>query len=106
MIRFLIRLVALVLLAGGFAVAVVDGTRSITADALVFTSTGDFATILAPNRFARLEPALTRINPLLWKPVAVDLLMVPAALTLAFLGLLLLWLVRRRPKPIGFSSRP
>jgi hypothetical protein len=106
MIRFLVRLVAVVLLAGGFAAAIIDGTRSIAANDLMMTSTGDLARTLLPNAFARLQPAAERISPLAWNPVLINVLIVPACLMLALLGLVLLWLVRRPAPKIGYSSRP
>ena len=57
-------------------------------------------------KIAQLQPMLERITPKLWDPVMVKLLAVPACVVFALLGLLLLWIVRRREKPIGFSSRP
>ena len=106
MIRFFVRLVALLLLAGGFAVAVIDGTRTIAANRLVLTSTGDLLQTALPARYPLLQPAAERIHPLLWKPVLVDILMVPACLAMAFLGLVLFWIARRRAPKIGYSSRP
>lgn len=106
MIRFIVRLIAVLLLAGGFAAAVIDGTRSIAANSVLLTSLGDLARTLQPAKVAQLQPMLERINPRLWDPVMVKLLAVPACIVFAVLGLLLLWIVRRRQKPIGFSSRP
>ncbi len=106
MIRFIVRVIAVLLLAGGFATAVIDGTRSIAANNVQLTSVGDLFRTLQPAKYAQLQPMVERWNPRLWDPVAVKALAVPACIVLALVGLFLLWLVRRRRKPIGFSSRP
>jgi hypothetical protein len=107
MIRFLLRLIGLLALAGGFAALVVDGTRSIAASELRLLPLGDLAAAMFPARFAQLQPYVTReIHPLLWDPVLTTLLRLPAWLILAIIGLLFLRLAQRRRQPIGHSSRP
>ena len=107
MIRFLVRVVALVALAGAFAALVVDGTRSIAAGALLLTSFGSTFVTLFPKQFAMIEPAVEKhINPLLWNPVLVDVFLLPTWAVLAIFALLLMWLARRRPAKIGYTSRP
>ncbi|HVB89578.1 MAG TPA: hypothetical protein VND97_05205, partial [Beijerinckiaceae bacterium] len=51
MIRFLLRVVGVALLAGAFASAVIDGTRSIAANALLLTPFGDACAYLFPKSF-------------------------------------------------------
>jgi len=103
MFRFLARIAGLLALAAGFAALIIDGTRSIAAHAVVLTPFGD----LLRNRIPDLQQSIVRnIHPLLWDPVTVDLLRLPIWVVLAIAGGLLLWLARRRPPPIGYSSRP
>jgi hypothetical protein len=106
MIRFVIRVVALFALAGGFAVLVIDGTRSIAANRLLMTHFGETCATLLPKQFPLLQPAITRLNPLVWDPVLKNFFDLPTWLVLAVLGIILFWLARRRPPKIGYSSRP
>jgi hypothetical protein len=106
MIRFLLRVAALLLLAAGFVALVLDGTRSIAADRLVWLDAGTLAQTFAATRFAQWQPAAERLSPVLWDPVMVTALKGPVFLHLALLGALLLWLTRRPAPKIGYSSRP
>ena len=104
MFRFLVRLLGLLLVAAGFVGFVIDGTRSIANGEVAFTPIGEVGFTLFPKTFPLLEPAVTRIHPALWDPVVVNLLVLPASLTGFVLGLLFLWLGRRRPEPIGYRA--
>lgn len=106
MLRFLVRFAGLLLLAGGFAALIVDGTRSIAADAIVQTPLGETIHYLLPSKFDLIEPAVRRLHPLLWDPVLLHLFQAPTWAILAISGLGLIYLARPRAPPIGFSSRP
>lgn len=107
MLRFLARAFGLVLLAGGFAALIVDGTRSIAASAVVLSRFGDLCSAAFPTAFPLLQPAVERnLHPLLWDPVMKGLFLAPGWIVLTAFGLLFLWLARRRRTRIGFSSRP
>jgi hypothetical protein len=106
MIRFLLRAAALLLLASGFVALVLDGTRSIAADTLVWLDAGTLVQSLAAPRLAQLQPAAERLSPLLWDPVLVTALKGPIFLHLSVLGAFLLLLTRRSAPKIGYSSRP
>ncbi|HEY8566161.1 MAG TPA: PetM family of cytochrome b6f complex subunit 7 [Beijerinckiaceae bacterium] len=106
MIRALARFFGLLLVAAGFVGVVVDGTRSIANGELAYLPLGDLAMRLFPKGFAAIEPAVTRIHPALWDPVLADAFLVPASLLGLGLGLLLIWLGRRPPEPIGFLAGP
>jgi hypothetical protein len=106
MIRFIIRLVALFALAAGFAVLVIDGTRSIAASGLVVTPFGETCAKFFPRQFPLLQPMAERLHPLLWDPVLRDLFALPTWLVLTLFGTILFWLARRRRPKIGYSSRP
>jgi hypothetical protein len=105
MFRFLLRTLGLFLLAGAFAALVIDGTRSIAGGALSLTSFGTMLAWIAPDKVGGLKPALSHINPLLWDPVAVHLLMLPTWLIIGALGALVM-LATQKPRPkIGYSNR-
>ena len=106
MIQFLLRIASVALLASAFASAVIDGTRSIAANAVTLTSFGETCGRLFPKAFPLLQPMVqARLPAWVWNPVLVDLLRVPTWLVLAVLGLAVLRLSRRRKQPIGYSSR-
>lgn len=101
MIRFFVRLVALALLAGAFAAAVIDGARSIAANQLSLTPLGATLYWAFPKKFPLMQTFIeTQINPLVLK-----LLWLPTWAAFAVIGAGLFYLVRRRPPPIGYSSR-
>ena len=84
MLRFLLRALALLALAAGFAAIIIDGTRSIAGAELSLTPVSD----LIKPRLPGLEIAIGRnIHPLLWDPVAVSLLRLPAWAVFALVGL-------------------
>jgi hypothetical protein len=105
-IRFLLRFVGLVLLAGAFAGAVIDGARSLAVQQLTLTPMGLALDLAFPNKFPLLQPFVEkRLHPLLWDPVLVSVLSAPAFVDMAVLGLLIFYLVRPRQGPVGFSMR-
>ena len=107
MFRFLVRFCGLMLLAGAFAAAVVDGARSLADQRVELTSMGRALDYAFPSKFPLLQPFVEQRlrQPLLWDPVLLDILSAPAFVVLALLGLILFYLVRRRPPAIGASSR-
>jgi hypothetical protein len=105
LIRLLVRLLALAMLAGAFAAAVIDGARSIAANQITLTQMGATLYWAFPNKLAHLQATLDHIHPLLY-PIALSILRLPTWLVLGLVGVGLFWLVRRRPPPIGYSSRP
>jgi hypothetical protein len=104
--RFLLRFLGLVFLAGAFAAAVVDGARSLAASQILLTSAGVALYWAFPNAAARFQVFVeTRISPLLWDPVLLHVLLAPAFVDLGCLGAFC-FLVARPPAPqIGHSSR-
>jgi hypothetical protein len=105
-IRLLVRIVGLALLALAFASAVIDGAASIAANQLSITPIGRPLYLLFPDKFPLVQSFVERqVHPLLWDPVLVDILMLPTWLELAVIGVGLFYVVRRRPPPIGHSSR-
>jgi hypothetical protein len=105
MLRFLFRVLGLLLLACAFAALIVDGTRSIAADAITLTPLGQAATQFFPQKFALFQAAVQRVSPFLWDPVAVVVLLLPAWFVAGGLGGLIMLATRRRRPLIGHSSR-
>ncbi|MDO9440902.1 MAG: hypothetical protein Q7T73_08425 [Beijerinckiaceae bacterium] len=106
MIRLFVRLVALLLMAGSFVALVLDGTRSIAAGTLTYSTLGALIAAVFP-KFAELKPVLdSRLHPLVWDPGVIFVLALPACVVLALIGALLWRIARKRPPPIGYSSRP
>ncbi|PSC04086.1 hypothetical protein SLNSH_15905 [Alsobacter soli] len=105
MIRFLIRALGYMALAGAFVAAAVDGTRSIASSGLAYTSLGAGLDRLAPSAQAMIQAASARVSPLLWDNGAAWLMRAPLALVLLLLGLLLVWLVSEREPVVGYDSR-
>jgi hypothetical protein len=103
--RFLLRFVGLILLAGAFAAAVIDGARSLAAQQVMLTTMGRALAYAFPSKFLLLEPFVKRLHPLLWDPVLVAILSAPAFVDMAALGFVLFYLVRPRAPRIGASSR-
>jgi hypothetical protein len=105
MIRLLCRFLGVLLLAAAFAALIIDGTKSIAANAILYTPTAATAAQLFPEKFKLLQPTLVHLHPLLWDPGMTSLLRLPIWIIIAFLGIVCL-LVGRKPRPkIGFSSR-
>ena len=98
MIRVVLRLIGLVITAGAFVALVVDGARSIVANAIVLTSFESLVGHADPGFYGRLR-ALLNIHAArwLWDPVAVWIMSCPAFIALAAFGLALLFVARRRP---------
>lgn len=105
MLRFLARLLGLLLVAAGFVGLVIDGTRSIANGALTFTALGEVGYRLYGERYLQLEPAVKRIHPFLWDSIVLNLTLAPAAVFALVLGAILLWLGRKRSEPIGYLAR-
>ena len=102
MIRFLLRFLGLLSIALGFIFLVYDGTKSIADQRLYISRVMDAWAIMSEGSLAQLKPALQRMMPVLWDPVAVTLLDTPVALVLAILGALLLLLGRKKTPLIGY----
>src|SRR5580698_1831896 len=104
--RLIGRFIGLALLAGAFAAAVIDGARSIAASHLTLTPLGATLFWAFPNKMPLLQPFVERqIHPLLWNPVLYNVLLAPSWAALGVAGFALLYLLRKRPPPIGYSAR-
>ncbi len=102
MLRFLSRLIGLLVLAAGFASLVIDGTRSIAGSKIYLTP----FSLLFGAKLPIMQQAIVRnTHPLLWDPVMTAILRLPIWLVLALVGLLFLRIAQRRAPPVGYSSR-
>ena len=106
MFRFLFRFVGLWLLAGAFVALVIDGTRSITAGRIVITPLAEAWLAVHPASIDWLRQTAERDLPVwFWDSALLYALYAPLWAALGVLGLILALLGRRRPRPIGYSSR-
>lgn len=105
MIRFLIRVLGYLALAGAFVSAAVDGTRSIASSALTLTSIGAALDRFAPAAQGWLQGLLGRVQPALWDNGGAMLMRAPLTLALLCVGLLFVWLALEPEQPIGYDAR-
>ncbi len=106
MLRLGFRFLGLLLLAAAFASIVIDGTRSIAGNTLALTPLSQTIALAFPDKFQSLQTTVEKhVASFLWDPVLVSLLLLPAWLVFAGLGLLLLVLTQRRAPKIGYASR-
>ena len=104
-LRFLLRVLGLLALAGAFAALIVDGTRSVAAGQFVLMSLGRLITVVSPDGFVKLRTAIETHAPMLWDPVMVTILLLPTWCVLGVLGLVLMGLARPPRPKIGYVRR-
>jgi len=110
MIRFLFRFIGLLCLAAAFVLVVYDGTKSIAANQLYFTSV---RTLWELINAASLQAFSQWMKPLVapygggvaWDPVMLAILAAPSWSLLGGLGIVLV-LTGRRKKPLIGYARP
>ena len=102
MIRFLFRFVGYWLLAGALVAAIIDGSKSIAASALVTTPFGQHFQQLAPSLLQRLEFGIQNNLglPWLWDLVFINVLAWPSFAVLGVLALIFLMIGRRKRAPV------
>jgi hypothetical protein len=104
MIRFLLRTLGLLFLAAAFVFVIYDGTKSIAANALVYTKVSEVWTQLHAASLQQLQPFIEKnATPWLWDPVAVTVLNAPALVALGIVGAILVILGRRKKPLIGYG---
>ncbi len=107
MLRQLIRLLGFGALALAMVTGVLDGARSLADSSAAMVDLASASAWLLPGHFPLMGPAITRnIHPLLWDPLLVNVLRLPAVLVLFGLGTLFLVLGRPRSAPIRAPERP
>ena len=89
MLRFLIRALGFLALAGAFVLAVEDGARSLANGAVMLQPLGGSLARLAPQKFQQLPALAAHIHPKLWDPVLIDVLWIPTSAALLLLGAML-----------------
>lgn len=98
MIRFLFRFLGFWLMAGAFVALVVDGTRSIAASDIVYTSAYRAWVSLSPVTYDAAQAKLTALSPFLWTHVGAPLLNLPLFFLLGLVGAVLLSIGRVRER--------
>lgn len=94
--RFIIRLVGVILFAAAFVILVIDGTRSIAGNDLYLSSLADSVTLLWPTGVESAEAFVDGLAGSLWDPAGVWLFAQPGFVVLGIAGLLLM-LIGRAP---------
>ena len=94
MLKALARVIGLLLLAGAFAAAVIDGARSIADQTLTLTPTGVALGHAFPAKMEALPALARRVHPKLWDPVLLNILYAPTFVDLAVLGLFFMLISR------------
>jgi hypothetical protein len=104
MIRFLLRVIGLLCLAAAFLLVIYDGTKSIAANSLVFTSLRALWELINAGSLAKLEPLIRPYaGGLLWDPGMVTVLAAPAWVVLSLFGIVFILLGRRKRPLIGYA---
>jgi ABC-type antimicrobial peptide transport system permease subunit len=104
-IRLVLGLLGNLLLAAAFATAVIDGKRSVEADALVVTSFAEAAGAVTGMTAGAFEAVVKgRVPGFLWDPLALTLLRLPAVLVVATIALILFRLSRLRAQKLRFET--
>ena len=104
MIRFLFRFIGLILLAAAFILVIYDGTKSIAANNLYFTSVRTLWELINAGSLQKLKPLIEPYaGGILWDPVMLSILAAPSWSLLGGFGILLLLLGRRKKPLIGYQ---
>ncbi len=100
MLRWLVRVMGLLLLAGAFAAAVIDGARSLANQQLSLTPTGVALATAFPSKFEAATGLIrAKLPGYVWDPILLSTLYVPTFVALGVLGLILMTFARsKRPR--------
>jgi hypothetical protein len=106
MIRSLLRSIGYIGLALGFIAFVVDGARYVANNEWSFLSIGTAIDAVLPRSYSGWERvAKLRLPDFLWDPILSHALTIPFFAVATVIGVLLLFLGRKRKAPIGYSNR-
>lgn len=106
MLRFPLRFLGFLLIAAGFVLVVIDGTRSIAGQRLIVTSLSEVWRSIHAESLARAEALLKAQGPdWLWDPALLTVIAWPAAAAGLVIGAALMWLGRSRAPQIGVVGR-
>jgi hypothetical protein len=103
MIRGFFRLIGLLLLVGGFLLAVYDGARSIADQTIRLTRLGEFWNDINQASQAAAQKTIEGILPWLWNTPIKFLLEQPTWAVLLPLGIFLMFVFRPRARLIGYG---
>jgi len=104
MIRFLLRTLGLLLLAAAFVFVVYDGTKSIAANALLYSKVDEIWSLIHATSLQQLQPFLEKhAPPWLWDPVVRTILNAPATVVFGIAGIILILMGRRKKPLIGYG---
>ncbi len=104
MIRFLLRFLGLVALAAAFITLVIDGTKSIAANAIKITPLGQYWNDVHTGSLQLFQAGIERhVSPSLWQVVIQPVLEQPAWLVLGVLGAVLILIGRKKKPLIGYA---
>jgi hypothetical protein len=103
MIRGFLRLVGLLLLAGGFIFMVYDGARWVADQTLRFTRLGQFWNDVHQSSQRAFQAWVENTAPWLWTSVVKIILEQPVFAVMGVLGILLMLVFRPRKPLIGYS---
>jgi hypothetical protein len=95
--RFIIRLIGVILFAAAFVILVIDGTRSIAGNALYLSSLAESVRLLWPDGMETVAGGLTSLWSGLWDPVGAWIFARPAFVVLGVTGLVLMLIGRAPP---------
>jgi hypothetical protein len=103
MIRFLLRLIGLLILALAFVLLVYDGTRSIAAQHLVWAKLADDWAMVDQASLNQAQTWLKQKAPWAWDPYMQAVFDLPAWGVLAILAMILIVLGRKKKPLIGYA---
>jgi len=98
--RFIIRLIGVILFAAAFVILVIDGTRSIAGNALYLSSLAESVRLIWPTGVETTESTLRGLWVGLWDPAGAWLFEQPAFAVLGVAGLLLMLIGRAPPSMV------
>ena len=103
MIRFLLRFIGLICLAGAFILLIYDGTKSIAGNKLFLTDVRTLWELINPASLAKLRPMVeSYAGGFAWDQVMVTFLAAPSWSVLGVLGILFILLGRKKKPLIGY----
>jgi hypothetical protein len=106
MIRFVFRFIGFILIAAGFVALVIDGTKSIAGQRLIYTVVGETWRAIHADSLGSLQKAIeARGITWLWDPVMLTALILPTAAVGLGLGALFMMIGRRHDPQIGVIGR-
>ncbi|MEO3386653.1 hypothetical protein [Mesorhizobium sp. CAU 1741] len=99
MVKALFRLLSMITLSVAVIMAVLDATRSIAAEAIVWTPLGETWEAVSPSTLAGLESTIRQgLPPFVWDPVVTGLLGLPGFAVVLAIAVIFGFAGRRRTR--------